>query len=149
MSIQDIASRIKAKLPGKREEPGNTEIIEFDARGRVVKRSLLDKFFLSLVIVLVALGAFGLGKLDGAGERKPIEIRYEDLDNAQTSKSQPANAVSATGQGRVVVSKNGSKYHYEYCPGAKQISEENKIVFASAEAAEQAGYTLAGNCKQR
>jgi methylphosphotriester-DNA--protein-cysteine methyltransferase len=32
------------------------------------------------------------------------------------------------------------------CPGAKQISEQNKIWFASIEEAEKAGYKPAGNC---
>jgi len=52
-----------------------------------------------------------------------------------------------TGEGTVVASKNGSKYHLPSCSGAKQINEVNKIVFASAEEARAAGYTPAANCK--
>ncbi|MFH1769575.1 MAG: hypothetical protein ABH833_02815 [Parcubacteria group bacterium] len=44
-------------------------------------------------------------------------------------------------------SKSGV-FHYPWCPGAKQIKEENKVVFQNAEAAIAAGYHLAGNCKE-
>ncbi len=47
----------------------------------------------------------------------------------------------------VVASSKGTKYHYLNCPGAKQISEANKITFTSAKEAEAAGYTRAANCK--
>ena len=49
--------------------------------------------------------------------------------------------------GEVVASKSGSKYHLPTCAGAKQIKPENLISFASASAAEAAGYTPAANCK--
>lgn len=47
----------------------------------------------------------------------------------------------------VVASKSGSKYHYPWCGGAKQIKEENKIFFNSPQEARNAGYTPAANCK--
>jgi hypothetical protein len=48
--------------------------------------------------------------------------------------------------GNFVASKSGTKYHRADCPGASQIKPENKIFFATAAAAEQAGYTKAANC---
>ncbi|MDX1607995.1 MAG: hypothetical protein R3251_02200 [Candidatus Spechtbacterales bacterium] len=50
-------------------------------------------------------------------------------------------------EGGVVVSINSDKYHYPDCPGADRIKEENKIYFASAAEAIEAGFILAGNCK--
>jgi hypothetical protein len=58
----------------------------------------------------------------------------------------PAPDVANNG-GQVVASKNGTKYHYPWCAGAKQIAEKNKISFPSIEAARAAGYTPAANCK--
>lgn len=52
-----------------------------------------------------------------------------------------------TGEGMVVGSRNGSKYHYPWCPGASQIKNENKITFESEVAAQNAGYSKAANCK--
>jgi hypothetical protein len=47
----------------------------------------------------------------------------------------------------VVASKNGTKYHYPWCTGAKQISEKNLIKFSSIAEARAKGYTPASNCK--
>jgi len=49
--------------------------------------------------------------------------------------------------GAYVGSRNGSKYHFPWCPGAQQIKEENKVWFSSVEEAQKAGYTPAANCK--
>ncbi len=50
-------------------------------------------------------------------------------------------------QGRQLVgSKNGSKYHALWCPGASQIKEANKVFFTSEADAQAKGYTQAGNC---
>lgn len=58
------------------------------------------------------------------------------------------NEVSPVGAGgRVVASKNGTKYHYPWCPGAGQIKEENKVWYINEDAAIQAGLTKAKNCQ--
>lgn len=49
--------------------------------------------------------------------------------------------------GRVVASKNGSKYHYPWCPGAGQINEENKVWYENESQAQNAGLTKAKNCQ--
>lgn len=89
------------------------------------------------------------------GDREPVKIEYDhSLISNQTSDSnvqtsQTASTIKAVSSREVVVSKNGSKYHYPHCSGAKRIKEENKIVFNSSTAAEAAGYTLAANCSPR
>ncbi|HEY9582849.1 MAG TPA: hypothetical protein VJK09_00855, partial [Candidatus Paceibacterota bacterium] len=99
-----------------------------------------------------------IGRLSVVGNREPIKIEYDPALTEQLSTpsvastlgvDQTANVINAVGEESVVVSKNGSKYHYPYCSSAKQIKEENKIVFATPAAAEAAGYTLAANCKLR
>lgn len=97
-----------------------------------------------IVIVMVALISFGLGRLSKIEERKtPIVI-----ENQQQTTKQPTtvNQNQLSGAG-FVASKNGTKYHYPWCSGAQSIKEENKIWFSTTEEARQAGYTPASNCK--
>lgn len=125
------------------------EIVSYDKDGKiypawaVVERfPLFQKLFLSFTIILVALLSFGIGRLSVAGNREPIRIEYDP-------SIQTASVINAVGQGSVIVSKNGARYHYPHCAGAKQIKEENKIIFPTPAAAEAAGYTLAANCSPR
>ncbi len=63
-----------------------------------------------------------------------------------TSSQEQANTPKTSAKGLYVGSKNGTKYHLESCPGAKQIALANQIWFASKAEAERAGYSPAGNC---
>ena len=127
------------------------EIVSYDKDGRIDRFSLFQKLFLSVTIILIALLSFGIGKLSVAGNREPIKIEYDpNLTEWSTpSVDQAASVINAVKEGEVITSKNGARYHYPWCSGAKQIKEENKIVFATVAAAEAAGYTLAANCKPR
>lgn len=101
--------------------------------------------FTSMVLVLVAIGSFGLGRQSvGTGNVTPIEsggpaelVRKE----ATFSTSTPLPST------HYVASKNGQVYHLPHCSGAKNISATNKITFASKAEAEAAGYRPAANCK--
>ena len=92
-----------------------------------------------LIIVLVGLSGFGLGRLsvdDNSGS--PIEI------------TRSASVVQSNAQatdGSFVGSKNGSVYHFPWCSGAQRIKEENKVWFTSKADAESKGYRPAANCK--
>lgn len=155
MSLQDFLNRIKPR------PNGTIETVELNLNGEVRHFPLFQKLFLSLVIILVALLSFGIGRLSMLGNREPIKIEYDpEISNSQFPTSLPdvqvSNQASVSSKldsignsTSVVVSKNGTRYHYPYCAGAKQIKEENKIVFATPAAAEAAGYTLAANCKPR
>jgi len=115
----------------------------------LVKNNSAD-IFIVLTIILVALIAFGIGRLT-TPKAEPIQIKnmdkaiVEDLDVENQGKVYPP-ATEQGDVGRVVGSKNSDKYHLPECPGAKQISEQNKIWFDSIEAAKKAGYKPAGNC---
>jgi len=127
-----------------------TETVSFDKDGNIERFPYLRKLFLGLVIILVALLSFGIGRLS-VGDMEPVKVEFDpalELANVYgavgtAEKKLTPPSVSA---GEVVGSKNSDKYHYLYCPGAGQIKESNKIVFNSPEAAQAAGYTLAGNC---
>ena len=121
------------------------EEISFDKDGYIERFPWAKRFYLSAVILLTALASFGLGKIAGSGERGEIKIEYDPGLNSASV----INSVQPLSDKSVVASKNGKKYHYSHCPGAKQISETNKIVFATKEAAEASGYTLASNCSPR
>ncbi len=131
-----------------------TDEITFDKDGRVEKNPLFQKLLLAIIILLVSTLAFGLGRLS-VGKREGIKLEVErqlTTDNLQPAsvsnavKSLENSKLETENSTSVVGSSKGTKYHYPYCPGAKQISEKNKVVFASADAAEASGYTLAGNC---
>ena len=127
-----------------------------------------DRVFIPLVIIFVGMGAFGLGRLSKIEEeRQGVSIEaparvvealkgqnwalnggLEALNatpDQSVSQGNTTNTVSTDGQ--VVASKNGTKYHFPWCSGAKTISEANKIYFNSTAEARAAGYTPAGNCK--
>ncbi len=109
--------------------------------------------FIIATIVLIALISFGIGRLT-APKREPIEIKGMEKANIQdlmmpdkiSSAESDDKKEELNYQGKVVGSIKSDKYHLPDCPGAKQISEENKIWFESIEAAEKAGYKPAGNC---
>ncbi|PCI28180.1 hypothetical protein COB52_04005 [Candidatus Kaiserbacteria bacterium] len=94
--------------------------------------------FIVLVLMLVGLGAFGLGRLSMMEEQRPAIRMFE-----QTMK----NVDPISMGGLVVASRNGSKYHFPWCSGAQRMSEVNKVWFKSIDEAKKAGFTAAGNCK--
>ncbi len=139
-----------------------TEIISFDKDGNPEPegspRLIFRRLFLALVIILVATLSFGVGRLTAPATQEGIRVEYDEkltTNNQQPTtnspKNQTANVLSSTKTNslEVVGSVNSNKYHYLHCPGAKQISEKNKISFASPQAAEASGYTLAANCTPR
>jgi len=102
-----------------------------------------DAFYYALLVVLVAIVAFLLGRnslghiqSQGAG----VQIS-QPTTKVEKNEDAQANAFTA-----VVVSRSGTKYHLPTCPGAKQIKETNKIVFSSVAQAKAAGYSAAANC---
>ena len=110
------------------------------------------EFFSFIVIVVVGFGSFGLGMLSVRSPRKS-SVTIEEPAGTRVShdleeKSHVVNDDEVTQNGGLVIaSKSGTRYHFPWCAGAKQISEKNKISFNSAEEARNAGYTPATNCK--
>lgn len=139
-------------IPEEKEE--NT-----GSKGRMAS-FLSGKYFVPVIIILVAIIGFSLGRISGLQEkREPVRVLNNSSPKVtgevlgdSTSPPNPSPRIGegspATSEsGTVVASKNGTKYHYPWCAGAKQISEKNKISFSSIEAARAAGYTPAANCK--
>jgi hypothetical protein len=124
------------------------------------------EYMLTVLIIVVSCLSFYLGRMSVANEDiQPISmpassIQHDSLTGSiQATASPVTSEISTTpsntetsltpevGQGKYVASKKGTKYHLPWCPGAKQIKEENKLWFDSKEEAEKAGYTKATNCK--
>jgi len=117
--------------------------------------------FLAALVFLVSVASFGLGRLSAIWpEKEPIRIdQVGEVDQSASGLGETAGTINFTkrsdspsspissSQGNFVASKNGSSYHLPSCPGAKQIKEENKIWFKTAEEAKRAGYKPAGNCQ--
>jgi len=115
-----------------------------------MKLEIKDDWFIVVTIILVALICFGIGRLT-APRTEPIQIKGLEQALPSSLRSEEGGQASVEDikidyQGKVVGSKNSDKYHLPDCPGAKQISEQNKIWFASIEEAKKAGYKPAGNC---
>lgn len=116
-----------------------------------------------LIIVLVGFGSFGLGRLSAREEEKtPIRILPPQGNNASSSDALSASAALAgegsaqpktsaaprpSSGGLIVASKNGSKYYFPWCAGARRIGEANKTWFSSEQEAQTAGLTLAAGCR--
>lgn len=106
-----------------------------------------DLYFYTGLIILVAVLSFGLGRLSMQ------QTEYANKQPQVVLTAQPAAVVAPTLEtktsaemGQLVASKKGTKYHLLTCPGAKQISEENKIYFNSEAEAAALGYAPAANC---
>lgn len=121
---------------------------------KAVKPYIFDLFVLACVI-LISIISYNLGRSQ-ALKKTALQVGEEILvynaaDGQNTGTSGlTANAAQAAKprDPRVVASKSSTsmKYHFTWCPGAKQIKEENKLWFATEADAQKAGYTLAGNC---
>jgi len=111
------------------------------------------------IIFFVGLASFGIGRLSILWpDKEPIEITNTQLpitndDGDDTIRNQHVNQqgdsanVTPTIQRKYVASKNGTAYHFPWCPGALNIKEENKVWFETKEEAELAGYKIAANCE--
>jgi len=125
----------------------------------ILEKSKSREVYAAAIIVLVAFGSFGLGRLSERMERprqgvsiERSSANFNEVMSADVSGGSAGNAsAGAPGavaeDGTVVASKSGTKYHYPWCAGARQISVANKITFSSTEEARAAGYLPASNCK--
>ena len=94
---------------------------------------------LLLVVLLVALGSFGLGRLSVLESvRAPVSIT-----NAPTITEPRGMNIG----GLIVASRAGSAYYFPWCASASKILPQNQVWFATEEKARAAGYVPAKNCK--
>jgi hypothetical protein len=113
---------------------------------RLVKHYSYD-VFLVLCMLAVAFIGYNIGQIR-ALRKTPIEVDY-GASIYRSAKEAGPTATPKPLDTRVVVSKKSKtyKYHYSWCSGAKRINEENKVWYETEDAAQKAGYSLAGNCQ--
>jgi len=117
-----------------------------------------------LIIILVGLASFQLGRLS-KGEIKPnIDINYpnqtaqalnslnqindsnKSAEDEKIAKSYEFDGVDMTGR-NFFASSRGSKYYPFGCSAGKTIKQENRIYFDTEEQAKEKGYTKSSSCK--
>lgn len=114
--------------------------------------------FIILVIFLVSLGGFALGRLSIVEEKKHDDLRIigqktpdggvlglTEGDFRQGTRAGATNPSPV--KGVFVGSKSGKVYYPPWCAGVKRIHEENKVWFSSKESAEAKGYRPAASCE--
>ena len=93
-----------------------------------------ERLYTALIIVVVGLGSFGLGRLSVVTSLKvPITI--------------VADQSTSSGGLFLIGSRKSKKYYLPWCGSAAKIDAENRVTFVSTEEARVAGYTPAENCK--
>jgi len=116
-------------------------------------KSVLERqdMYLSVVLVLVAVASFGLGRQSVTAVTESGEANEPARMVEAAVTPAPAGVTAAENTSLpstyYVASKSGKAYHLPHCSGAKSISEANKITFATKAEAEAAGYRPAANCK--
>jgi len=117
-----------------------------------------------IIVILVGLGCFELGRLSKENSSGGIKIEYPNLPQGI---NQASNAVSAvefannnvssvqtsprtqnySNSGKTFfASSKGTKYYTISCSAGKTIKQENRIYFTTGEEAQAAGYTLSSSC---
>lgn len=108
-------------------------------KGKEWLDAAIGEWGLVAIVFLVALSSFGLGRLSALVDaRPPVAI--------QTAEAlQEPRGIYPGGQ--FVAARSGSAYYYPWCSGAARILSQNRVWFATEEAARAAGYAPAKNCK--
>jgi hypothetical protein len=112
-----------------------------------------EELFLVLVLLLIACVSFLLGRLSvspsegGEFTIASTPVPAEELHAVLTASTTPlAEEGTSSAPTSIVGNKNSKIFHLATCPGARNMSEGNKIYFESAAAAVAAGFRPAGNC---
>lgn len=101
-----------------------------------------------IIVILVGLGSFELGRLSKEHQNSGIKIEYlnEDLIKPENQPANVIRAVESTNK-TFFASNKGSKYYSIGCSAGKTLKQENRIYFATREEAEGAGYELSSLCQ--
>ena len=114
-------------------------IPEWGQKIKVLADDAIAEWGLITIVFLVALAAFGLGRLSALEDVRP-PVAIGEAPSAQ----KPAGVFAG---GLLVATRSGSVYYYPWCSGAQKILPANQVWFASEAAAQQAGYHAAAACK--
>ncbi|OGI95003.1 hypothetical protein A2917_01315 [Candidatus Nomurabacteria bacterium RIFCSPLOWO2_01_FULL_42_17] len=104
-----------------------------------------------IIVILVGLGSFELGRLSKENSSSGIKIEYKDqiknIKNQEASAILSVPAISNSSQKSFFASNRGTKYYSIGCSAGKTIKQENRVYFTTKEEAETAGYELSNSCR--
>ncbi len=112
--------------------------------------------FTVFIILLVAISAFGLGRLSKDNKSSgPLVIMANNIEaNPNTEILSSISGLTAHTEssstatnGSIVASRNGTKYYFPNCSGISRISAKNLISFNTEAEAVSAGYEKSSTCK--
>lgn len=124
--------------------------------------------FVVMIVVLVGLSSFGLGRLSKNTTNQGIQVEYLDLNDSNqgnvlsafteesdTQSIKSGNQVNSKKLPSVsnsvgksfFASNRGKKYYSIGCSAGKTIKQENRVYFATKAEAEKAGYELSSSCR--
>jgi len=108
-----------------------------------------------LIVILVGIGSFELGRLSKSDRSGGIKIEYTDPSALESlgGVSETANALSSVApdenkvKGGYFASSRGTKYYPADCTAGQSIKESNKVWFETRDEAERADYELSSSCR--
>lgn len=105
-----------------------------------------------IIIILVGLGSFGLGRLSKNTQNPGIKIEYPNqeaniIDSIAQNSNNAAEIPEKLILGNFFASNRGTKYYSISCSAGKTIKEENRVYFATSTEAQNAGYELSSACR--
>lgn len=113
-----------------------------------------EGILLTLVVILVGLSSFGLGRLSATAPttRRPVVVLEADANkntntlNVKYSQNTTGDTQAGQEPERFFASKNGKYYYSTTCAAGNRIKESNRVYFDFAASAHEAGYE-ASTCK--
>jgi len=104
-----------------------------------------------IIVILVGLGSFELGRLSKENSSSGLKIQYSDqagnVISAAENTEIPQTIKNSNPTGKIFFASNkGSKYYTISCSAGKTIKQENRVYFATGEEAEASGYILSSSC---
>ncbi|MEX2028911.1 MAG: hypothetical protein WD963_00300, partial [Candidatus Paceibacterota bacterium] len=111
-----------------------------------------------MIVILVGLGSFQLGRLSKDNTSSGIKIEYPSLEANQgasvvsavqypNTNSASASVIKNSVEKNFFASSRGKKYYPVGCSAGKSLKLENRVYFATKEEAESKGYELSSSCK--
>lgn len=99
-----------------------------------------------IIVILVGLGSFELGRLSKTGGSEGLKIEYPAQNTENGTSVSLSNSTIVASSKTFFASSKGSKYYTTSCSAGKTIKQENRVYFATGEEAQAAGYTLSSAC---
>jgi hypothetical protein len=113
-------------------------------------------FLTILIVILVGIGSFYLGRLSKESTSNSLKIEYTGQEanimssgvlNPYISPDSSKSSNKTQNSGEYFASNRGSKYYPINCSAGKNIKLENRIYFKTAIEAEKSGYQLSSSCR--